>query len=139
MNKRFREHMVGYRSSSWTRRYRPIGIEETYQRADSLDEDKITLKYMMSHGIDNVRGGPYVSMVLSPETKHHITQRIRMASDVCVRCGADTHFVSECPVRITDAHGAHGVSCGRCSSKFHFTEDCAEPVSNISNQKSIKK
>jgi hypothetical protein len=136
ISKRLREHMAGYRCSSWTRKFRPIALEETYHRADSLDEDKITLKYMMSHGIDNVRGGPYVSTVLPPETKVHITQRIRMASDVCVKCGSDTHFVSECPIRKCDEELPR---CGKCSSQYHFTEDCAELVSNTSCPKSKKK
>jgi len=121
VQRRFKEHMTGYKSSSWTRKYKPIRVEEVYHDADSLDEDKITVKYMMDHGVDNVRGGPYVSIKLPEETKKHIVQRIRMASDLCARCGSDSHFVMECPSSLSSSS-----RCGRCSSEHHFTEDCAE-------------
>ena len=120
VSKRIREHMTGYKSSSWTRKYKPIKLEEVYHDADSLDEDKITVQYMMNHGVENVRGGPYVSINLPAETKRHILQRIRMASNLCVRCGSDSHFVMEC-VQATNLN-----RCGVCSSEHHFTEDCAE-------------
>ena len=125
VQKRFREHLAGYKASSWTRKYKPIGIEEVHHDADPLDEDKITVKYMMNHGVENVRGGPYVSIKLPEETKKHILQRIRMASDLCVRCGSNSHFVMECDKKVEkiDAH-----RCGRCSSEHHFTEDCAEKL-----------
>ena len=127
VQKRFREHLTGYKASSWTRKYKPIGIEEVHHDADPLDEDKITVQYMMSHGVENVRGGPYVSIKLPEETKKHILQRIRMASDLCVRCGSDSHFVMECGKNIEKIHSLHP-RCGRCSSEHHFTEDCAEEL-----------
>lgn len=129
VGKRYREHLAGYKSSSWTRKYKPVKIEEVYEDADSLDEDKITVKYMMIHGIDNVRGGPYVSIKLPEETQRHIVQRIRMASNRCVRCGSDSHFVMECGLKVHEAikinHEGQN-RCGVCSSEHHFTEDCAE-------------
>lgn len=124
VQRRFKEHMTGYKSSSWTRKYKPIRVEEVYHDADSLDEDKITVKYMMDHGVDNVRGGPYVSIKLPEETKKHIVQRIRMASNLCARCGSDSHFVMECP--LSSPPNPSSSRCGRCSSEHHFTEDCAE-------------
>ncbi|CAM9106865.1 unnamed protein product [Sphacelaria rigidula] len=123
VSKRYREHLAGYKSSSWTRKYKPISIEEVYSDADSLDEDKITVKYMMAHGIENVRGGPYVSIKLPDETLRDIVQRIRMASNRCVRCGSDAHFVMDCGlVKETN----NKIRCQNCSSEHHFTEDCAE-------------
>lgn len=117
--KRFRQHLSG-RSCSWTRKYRPICVEKVYSDADPLDEDKVTVQCMMDHGVENVRGGPYVSMKLPVETKQHILQRIRMASDLCVRCGSDSHFVTECVQKNMK------VECARCLSGYHFTEDCVE-------------
>lgn len=120
--KRFREHLTGYKSSSWTRKYKPILIEKVYHDAHPLDEDKVTVQYMMNHGVENVRGGPYVSIKLPDETKRHILQRIRMASDLCVRCGSDSHFVMECG----QDHNNNTVGCRKCGSEHHFTEDCSE-------------
>lgn len=125
VEKRFREHRTGYRASSWTRKYKPTDIAEVLEDADPLDEDKITVKYMMKHGIDNVRGGPYVSIKLSDETHLHILQRIRMAEDLCVRCGSDSHFVMDCAKYNNRVFSQR---CARCSSEHHFTEDCAEEV-----------
>lgn len=116
VSRRFREHLTGYKSSCWTRKYKAVRIEKVYHDADALDEDKVTVEYMMNHGIDNVRGGPYVSVHLSEDTKQHICNRIRMASDLCVRCGSNSHFVMDC----------HLLRCGRCGSEHHFTEDCCE-------------
>lgn len=127
VQRRFREHLTGYKSSSWTRKYKPVRIEEVYHDADSLDEDKITVKYMMNHGVENVRGGPYVSIKLPDDTKKHILQRIRMASDLCVRCGSDSHFVTECGARSSSIN-IEQPRCRRCSSVHHFTEDCAEDL-----------
>ena len=42
--------------SVWTRKYNPVEVVEI-MKGDNFDEDKITKKYMSTHGIDNVRGG----------------------------------------------------------------------------------
>ena len=118
VQKRFREHLTGYKSSYWTRKHKPISIREVYTDCDSLDEDKITVKYMMTHGIDKVRGGPFVTMKLPQETKDHIQQRIRMAQNLCIKCGSDSHFVMECNYKFDNPH------CESCLSEHHFTEDC---------------
>lgn len=129
VQKRFREHLTGYKSSSWTRKYKPIDIEKVYHDADLLDEDKITVQYMMDHGVENVRGGPYVCIKLPVETKKHILQRIRMASDLCVRCGSDSHFVMDCgKTKDVESDESDALRCGRCFSEHHFTEDCAEKI-----------
>lgn len=135
VSKRYREHITGYKSSSWTKKYRLISIEKVYHDAELLDEDKITVQYMMKYGIDNVRGGPYVSIRLPEETKVHILQRIRMASDLYVRCGSGPHFVSSCDQRrsviptmptvpIYPTIATSTPVCQTCSSEHHFTEDC---------------
>lgn len=131
VQKRYREHLTGYKSSYWTRKYKPTGIERVYSDCDPLDEDKITVEYMMLHGINNVRGGPFVSIKLSQETKDHIQQRIRMATDLCVKCGSSSHFVMECdstgpsvPVAVYPDNSQGSPRCKSCSSEHHFTEDC---------------
>lgn len=125
VEKRYREHITGYRSSYWTRKYKPVCIEKIYSDCDPLDEDKITVKYMMTHGIDNVRGGPYVSINLGSDIKRHILQRIRMASDLCVKCGSSSHFVMACDsVENLEAPVNSSPRCESCGSEHHFTEDC---------------
>lgn len=130
IDKRYMEHCSGKNSSVWTRRYKPLRILETICNAHCLDEDKITVGYMMKHGIDNVRGGPFVSMTLSMETREHIVRRIRMASDVCVKCGSPNHFCSYCPHKnknkktVSVSVEIETIGCSTCLSRTHFTEDC---------------
>lgn len=119
VERRLFDHVQGStRSAHWTRKYKPVRVVETYEGCDGLDEDKITLMYMISHGIDNVRGGPYVSARLSAETRSHIIHRIRMACDLCGTCGSPDHFMNTC------ARAPSDTKCGLCASVHHFTEDC---------------
>ena len=134
LEKRYREHQTGYRSSSWTRKYKPIGIHRTFENCDGFDEDKLTVMYMMKYGILNVRGGPYVTINLPPEIVDHITMRIRMATNLCLKCGSRDHFCTNC-----DKEGESGTAypifpdssdefgppiCKNCGANTHFSEDC---------------
>ena len=82
--------------SLWTRVHHPLKVIAMYPCCDAFDEDKYTKMYMLLHGIDNVRGGSYVSLKLSRETQNFIKQEIVTASDTCFRCGSRDHFASEC-------------------------------------------
>ena len=124
IDRRFNEHLHGRRSSIWTKRYKPIRILERINDCDCFDEDKITVKYMSKHGINNVRGGAFVTMTLSPETVGHIHKRIRMALDLCVNCGSNKHFIMECPNKMLRIETSSEEHCLVCKSRTHFTEDC---------------
>jgi len=124
MESRYRAHCSGYMSSAWTRKYKPVRIVETLENAHCLDEDKLTIIYMVKYGHENVRGGPYVSIKLSVETISHITTRIRMAYDKCIRCGKNGHFGNKCIEKKSTTTIDEIPVCGVCNSKFHFTEDC---------------
>ena len=52
------------RGSVWTKLYKPIEVIELVSNCDNYDEDKYTMKYMDRYGIDNVRGGSFVSLKL---------------------------------------------------------------------------
>lgn len=58
---RIMSHFRGVTPAAWTRKYEPLSVIEVI-KGDVFDEDKITKKYMHSHGIDNVRGGSYIQM-----------------------------------------------------------------------------
>lgn len=132
LEKRLREHKSGYKSSSWTKKYKPLGVHKIYENCDGFDEDKITVKYMTKYGIPNVRGGPYVTIILPPEIIDHITLRIRMATNLCLRCGSKFHFCTNCnqgsettfPI-FPDSTDEFGPPiCKTCGANTHFTEDC---------------
>jgi predicted GIY-YIG superfamily endonuclease len=100
VQRRFQQHQNG-RGSGWTQKYPPIAIEKTYPRAGPFDEDKVTKEYMAKHGIDNVRGGTYVSVELDEYQTEVLKQEIWSATDCCTRCGRKGHFVKDCYARST--------------------------------------
>jgi hypothetical protein len=50
--------------SAWTKLYKPIKMIELIPNCDDYDEDKYTRMFMDKYGIDNVRGGSFVSVEL---------------------------------------------------------------------------
>lgn len=120
VERRFSSHVNG--AAQWTRKYKPLRVIETFENADGLQEDKVTLMYMIKYGIDHVRGGPYVSCKLSESTRQHICHRIRMATDLCGVCGSPDHFMKDCTAAKTRAQKS--IKCRACNSPHHFTEDC---------------
>ena len=93
--KRYEEHMNG-KGSTWTRKYKPIGIEKIINNASPFDEDKVTKEMMAKHGIDNVRGGVYVTEDLDDIQEKNLRREIWGAQDCCIRCGRKGHFVANC-------------------------------------------
>ncbi len=127
ISRRFEDHKSSNsRSATWTRKFKPVRIIESYDNADGLDEDRITLEYMIKYGIDNVRGGPYVACDID-SSREHIEHRIRMACDRCKNCGSKFHFLRNCPKnnRIKVKNSKLKVKCESCGSAHHFTEDCS--------------
>ena len=95
INRRKQEHLNGT-ASVWTRKYRPISVEKIIPDASPFDEDKYTKEYMAKYGIDNVRGGSYVSEVLDDVQKYSVQKEIWGANDLCTQCGRKGHFVKNC-------------------------------------------
>lgn len=95
IDKRYKQHLEG-NGSTWTKIHKPIKIVEIFEKCDIYDEDKYVKKYMAEYGIDNVRGGSYVTRELDYYTKISLQKEIWQANDLCTRCGRNTHFVSHC-------------------------------------------
>ena len=96
-NPRFRiENHFQYNGSQWTKIYRPIKVVELIPNCDNYDEDKITLQYMNRYGINNVRGGSFVSVRLDKSTLHTLLQMNRGVNDKCFICGKKGHFAKHC-------------------------------------------
>jgi len=103
VEKRFQQHVNGS-GASWTRKHKPIAIERTIKNASPFDEDKVTKEYMAKHGLDNVRGGTYVTEVLSDAQEDALNGEIWQAKGCCTQCGRKGHFVRSCNAK-TNVNG----------------------------------
>lgn len=86
----------------WARKHKPMGVLYIFPNCDPFDEDKITKMMMSRFGIDNVRGGSYSQISLSPEDKKLITREIRGAFNLCFKCGSRKHWSTKCNDKVPD-------------------------------------
>jgi hypothetical protein len=119
--KKKKEHFNGY-ASLWTKKYKPISVEKIINNTDPFDEDKITLEYMALYGIDNVRGGIYITEKLDENQLYTIKRSIWSANDCCMKCGKLGHFINNCTETI-DIYGENiykkeEFNCKYCDKKF---------------------
>lgn len=112
INARYEQHKTG-KGCKWTTAYPPVCILETIPNKTKIDEDAKLKEVMFRFGIDNVRGGSYCSIMLSPIAISVLSREMYTIRDLCWRCGKSGHFISECSLP----------GCGRCGRK-HTTETC---------------
>ena len=106
-NPRFRlENHFNSNGSQWTKKYKPLKIIEIKPDCDDYDEDKYTKIYMDKYGIENVRGGSFVSIKLDETTVNYLTHMSNGTNDKCFRCGRPGHFDANCYAR-TDINGKY--------------------------------
>jgi predicted GIY-YIG superfamily endonuclease len=92
------------KGSAFTKLYNPIGLIEVYNDVPHSFENELTKKFMRKYGINNVRGGAYCEPLLSLEKIRFIQQEFWAEDDLCIRCGRDSHWVSNCYAK-TDVYG----------------------------------
>jgi len=101
--KRYQQHLTG-NGSAWTKKYKPVALENTIENVSSFEEDKITKEYMSKYGIDKVRGGSYVEVELSKFHIDALKMEIWGAKDLCTQCGRKGHWIKDCHYK-TDVSG----------------------------------
>ena len=97
--KNFRQRLLSHfenDGSEWTRRYKYLDVAETRSNCDSFDEDKVTKQYMLKYGINKVRGGSYSQIELTSQQIELLIKEFQSATDICFRCGSNSHFISAC-------------------------------------------
>lgn len=112
------ENHFSKNGSAWTRKYKPLKIEALIPDCDDYDEDKYTKKYMDKYGIENVRGGSFVSVELDENTLSHLTQMSNGTNDKCFKCGMKGHFTKNCKKNIEYEH-VEVWCCDYCNKKFN--------------------
>ena len=111
---RYLSHINGA-GSAWTSRHKPIELFKVFENLSPFDEDKYTKEYMSLYGIENVRGGTYVTLELSQSQKNFIQKELWSMNNLCNNCGAADHWVANCPTRTV---------CSRCRRNSHMFENC---------------
>ena len=106
--------------SAWTMKYKPIELLELIPNCDDYDEDKYTRKYMDKYGIDNVRGGSFVSIELDKSTIQHLTQMSNGTNDKCFVCSKSGHFAKDCKEK--DSYDVW--CCEVCNKEFTNEKEC---------------
>jgi|APSaa5957512493_1039668.scaffolds.fasta_scaffold39047_2 hypothetical protein len=82
--------------SKWTKKYKPLKVIELKNNCDDYDEDKITMQYMDKYGINNVRGGSFVSFKLKKSSIDTLKQMSNGRNNNCFICGKKDHFAKDC-------------------------------------------
>jgi hypothetical protein len=83
--------------SAWTKLYNPINVVEVIPNCDDYDEDKYTKIYMDKYGIENVRGGSFVTIKLDSNTINILNQMSNGTNNKCFFCSKEGHFSADCP------------------------------------------
>lgn len=136
---RLQDHDNGLFGSAWTKIYRPKKLLETIQDS-GFAELTMTLKYMQTYGIDNVRGADYCNVILTKEQKKEINGHICAEEGRCYSCGGD-HYVSECPEKDKSFFSCFSClfSCFSSRSKDEYVAfDSADHVVQFGKHKGLK-
>jgi hypothetical protein len=111
--------------SAWTKKYKPIRLNQLIPDCDDYDEDKYTKIYMDKYGINNVRGGTYSQINLDENTIESLLKMNQTVTNKCYLCGKSGHFAKTCQ-KDEDKSGEDVFSCEYCNIEFTNKTKCYE-------------
>lgn len=96
--RRLDEHYNGD-GAAWTKLYKPVKCLATHVSSSKFDESVVTKEWMLTKGINNVRGGAYTQVHLSKTTLSCLLQELWDAENKCRKCGSSSHFAASCSAK----------------------------------------
>jgi predicted GIY-YIG superfamily endonuclease len=101
ITQRIHEHFDGH-GGVCTSKCKPLHILNIFKTTPEQmrsDERRETLRCMRIYGIHTVRGGPYVSHIITDEYAAFIRREIAFEFNLCFKCLGQGHFASDCHER----------------------------------------
>ena len=100
ISRRILEHKNNtLKAAEFTKKYKVISLIEISPCRSDFDEDNKTKQYMMTYGIENVRGGTYCQIELTYNTRKVLENEFKHLKNECYRCCSTNHYTNQCPQR----------------------------------------
>jgi hypothetical protein len=110
--------------SEWTKMYKPIRVVNIKSGCDNYDEDKITKQYMDKYGINNVRGGSFVTIKLEKSEIDVLKKMNCGTHNKCFKCGKGGHYATNCKTNSKNIYKKKEYECFRCGREGHIVSSC---------------
>ena len=143
IERRKQEHINGT-ASAYTKKYKPVSVDQIIKNTSPFDEDKYVKEYMNKYGIDNVRGGTYVTEELDEVSRYQLQKELWATNDCCTQCGRKGHFVKNCKstkdingkaIYEEDEEYIQVWECDHCEKQYEDKSECAKHEKSCKNKK----
>jgi hypothetical protein len=108
--------------AEWIMKYSPYELLDFIPNCDEYDEDKYTIKYMDMYGINNVRGGSFISIELNSSTIQHLN----LMSKKTIKEKDKDKYVLACESKpsASNKEDIEVKYCTLCEKDGHYATNC---------------